>query len=248
MLKKLLNLFGSSDAIALMGKDFSKMLDLSYETAVRGGQIFFEESPEADQRIHIFKSDVKINQLERRIRKQVITHVTLGSAPGDVPYCLLLMSLVKDAERIGDYAKNLAQVHYDGGASIPDDENGTEIREIRRLVEGTFAEARQVFTTSDADSATALIMQGRDVNKRCDALIMEVTRSDYDAATTTTIVLGARYYKRIESHVLNILSGVVMPLHKLDYYDERFFHDVSDSGNDSSASGDGSSDTEGLPS
>ena len=35
------------------------------------------------------------------------------------------------------------------------------------------------------------------------------------------MVLGARYYKRIESHLLNILSGVVMPLHKLDYYDEK---------------------------
>jgi len=34
------------------------------------------------------------------------------------------------------------------------------------------------------------------------------------------VVLAARYYKRIESHLLNILSGVVMPLHKLDYFDE----------------------------
>jgi hypothetical protein len=33
-------------------------------------------------------------------------------------------------------------------------------------------------------------------------------------------VLGTRYYKRIGGHVLNILSSVVMPLHKLDYYDE----------------------------
>jgi hypothetical protein len=48
-----------------------------------------------------------------------------------------------------------------------------------------------------------------------------VAGSAYDAATTTSLVLGARYYKRIESHLLNVLSGVVMPLHKLDYYDER---------------------------
>jgi hypothetical protein len=32
--------------------------------------------------------------------------------------------------------------------------------------------------------------------------------------------LGCRYYKRIGGHVLNILSSVVMPLHKIDYYDE----------------------------
>ena len=29
-----------------------------------------------------------------------------------------------------------------------------------------------------------------------------------------------RYYKRIGGHVLNVLSGVTMPLHKVDYYDE----------------------------
>ena len=34
------------------------------------------------------------------------------------------------------------------------------------------------------------------------------------------MVLATRYYKRFAGHVLNILSSVVMPLHKLDYYDE----------------------------
>ena len=33
-------------------------------------------------------------------------------------------------------------------------------------------------------------------------------------------VLGTRYYKRIGGHVLNVLSSVVMPLHKVDYDDE----------------------------
>ena len=34
-------------------------------------------------------------------------------------------------------------------------------------------------------------------------------------------MLATRYYKRIGGHVLNILSSVVMPLHKVDYYDEE---------------------------
>jgi hypothetical protein len=59
------------------------------------------------------------------------------------------------------------------------------------------------------------------VTGRCDDLISRVAVSAHDASTTTTLVLGARYYKRIEAHLLNILSGVVMPLHKVDYYDER---------------------------
>ncbi len=233
MLKQLLGLFRSSDPIVGMGRDFKKMLKISYGITIRAGQVFFQESPEADERTEISRRDIKINKLERRIRKQVIAHLTLRSDAGDVPYCLLLMSIVKDVERMGDYAKNLAQVHDDGGGPIPDDGHGAELRELRGMVESIFAEARGVFATSDSDAATALILQGRDVTKRCDALIGDVSRSDYDAATTTSMVLGARFYKRIACHLLNILSGVVMPLHKLDYYDERLLGTVPDSGADS---------------
>ena len=233
MLKQLLSLFRSSDAIARMGRDFNKMLELSYGITIQAGQVFFEQSSEADARREISKRDLKINKLERRIRKQVIAHLTLGSNAADVPYCLLLMSIVKDVERLGDYAKNLAYVHHDGGGPIHEDEHGAELREIRRIVEGIFAEAREVFATSDSTAATALILRAREVNKRCDRLIGDVSRSDYDAATTTSMVLGARFYKRIESHLLNILSGVVMPLHKVDYYDGRLADTVPDSGSTS---------------
>ena len=65
-----------------------------------------------------------------------------------------------------------------------------------------------------------LLRSGKEITRRCDKLVSRVARSDHDAATTATLVLGARYYKRIQAHLLNILSGVVMPLHKLDYYDE----------------------------
>ncbi len=221
MLKQLLSLFRSDDAIARMGGDFSEMLDLSHGLTIRAGRILFEEASEGDDRKEISRSDVKINKLERKIRKQVIAHLTVGADAGAVPYCLLLMSLVKDVERIGDYAKNVAEVHHEGGGPLPDDENGTELREIRGVVEETFGTVNEVFLKSDAKTAMGLIKAGRSINRRCDKLIKVVAGSSYDAATTTSMVLGARYYKRIGSHLLNILSGVVMPLHKLDYYDER---------------------------
>ena len=42
-----------------------------------------------------------------------------------------------------------------------------------------------------------------------------------EGKSTTALALATRYYKRIGGHVLNILSSVVMPLHKVDYYDEE---------------------------
>jgi hypothetical protein len=37
---------------------------------------------------------------------------------------------------------------------------------------------------------------------------------------TTALVLALRYYKRIGGHPLNVLSSMVMPLHKVDFFDE----------------------------
>lgn len=220
MLKELLSLFRSNDAIAQMGKDFEEMLAESYDLTVRAGRIFFGELDGDDERVEISKRDVAINKLERSIRRQVIAHLTLASSARDVPYCLLLMSIVKDVERIGDYAKNVSEVRHYGGGAIPADEHGDELRDLRSVVETTFTRARDVFRTSDAAGATQLMTELRSVNRRCDRLIAAVAGSGHGAATTMSLVLGARYYKRIGSHVLNVLSGVVMPLHKLDYYDE----------------------------
>ena len=221
MLRELLSLFRSNDAIADMGAGFSRMLELATELTLDAGRHFFDGPPTPDERTSVSARDVQLNKMERRLRKQVITHLALGEGQRDAAYGLLLMSLVKDVERIGDYCKNLSEVYDDGGGPIPDDENAAELRELRTVVEESLSAAAAVFSVSDTDTALDLIRRGREVNRRCDALVKRVAGSDYGAATTTTLVLGARYYKRIESHLLNVLSGVVMPLHKLDYYDER---------------------------
>ncbi len=220
MLREMLALFRSNDAIAEMGRNFSSMLELAHDLTEAAGRFFFEKAPTPDERTDVFKRDIRINKLEREIRKQAIAHLALGQAQRDAPYCLLLVSLIKDVERIGDYCKNISEIYDEGGGPIPDDDNEAELREIRAVVEDTFASVNHVFAESDAGTALDLIRRGREVNRRCDLLVTRVARSDHDAATTTTLVLGARYYKRIQSHLLNILSGVVMPLHKLDYYDE----------------------------
>ena len=229
MLKELFNLFRSEDALARMGDEFSEMLALSHGLTLDAGRILFQEVSEGHDRADLSKRDVQINQVQREIRKQVITHLALSKDRGDVPYCLLLMSIVKDVERLGDYAKNLAGILEAGGAPIPADANGIELRGIRRATEATFGAVSEVFATSDRKRAVGLIEEGRKINRRCDDLVARVAKSTYDAATTTSMVLGARYYKRIESHLLNILSGVVMPLHKLDYYDEAVLDTADDS-------------------
>jgi phosphate uptake regulator len=50
--------------------------------------------------------DKQINRTQRDIRRMIVEHLVAN--PGtDVPACLVLMSIVKDAERLGDYARDM---------------------------------------------------------------------------------------------------------------------------------------------
>ena len=221
MLHELLEFFRSAQPLQAMGDSFSKMFELAYHLTREAGEMYFGEEVTPEERTRIYKRDVEINKLQRIVRKQVIAHLSLHGNSPNLPYCLVLMSAVKDVERIGDYAKNLTEVHDFRTGPLPDDDIVAELREIRAGVESAFAGAKDAFASSDREQAVTLIQEGRAMAQRADALITRVARSDYDAATTTAVVLGARYYKRIGKHVLNVLSSVVMPLHKLDYYDDN---------------------------
>ena len=220
MFRELLSAFRSSDPLRAMEKNFSAMLTLSYEMVISAGEMFFTGSASSRERTDLYGRDVRVNQLERQIRKQVVAHLSVPGNRAAVPYSLLLISLVKDVERIGDYSKNLAEINDIRPGELPDDEITRELLEIRRDVEGSFKALSVVFSSSDRERAVELIRQGRDAAHRCDALLGRIARSDYDAATVTALVLATRHYKRVGGHVLNILSSIVMPIHKIDYYDE----------------------------
>lgn len=220
MLRALINLFRSDDPLAAMGNDFSRMLELTLDMTVQAGEIFLTGKASPEVRAELYKIDIEVNRLERRVRKHLVAHLSLTGNEKDVPYGLALMSLVKDVERLGDYAKNLAEVSDIHPAAVPEGDISTELSEIRSRVEKAFGESLGVFANFDQERAQQLIVQGRDLTKRCDALLLRIAKSGFDASTTTALVLGSRYYKRIAAHVLNVLSAVVMPLHKLDYYDE----------------------------
>jgi phosphate uptake regulator len=203
-----------------MGDNFAQMMKLTCDMTLVAGDIFFAGTAEKGERQQIYDQDIRVNKLQRTIRKQVIVHLSIHRHSADLPYCLFLLSLVKDVERLGDYAKNLTEVEDIHPSPLPDNDVTKELRRIRGRVEAIFKQASEVFSESDRERATNLIQEGRDVAKSCDSLIRMVAEAGYDGRTAAALVLGTRYYKRVSGHLLNVLSSVVMPLHKLDYFDE----------------------------
>lgn len=220
MLKELLSILRSEEPLKAVGANFSEMLEQCLDLVRRSGGVFFRHSISVDEREQIRRQDVRVNKLERRIRKQVLTHLSVDASGPELPYCLLMINLVKDVERIGDYAKDLVDLVTLTGRPLPDDELTAQLQEIHSQVEADFQAACEVIQAADRPRAVNLIREGRAVVDRCDALIQNIAHSHHPAGTTATLVLAARFYQRIAGHVLNLLSSVVMPLHKLGYYDE----------------------------
>jgi phosphate uptake regulator len=221
MLRELISIIRSTDPLRAMHRNFMQMTQIASDMTLTAGNTYFGERDPPVERDHIYQMDVKVNQLERAVRKQVVTHLSFPGNRFDVPYCLLLMSLVKDVERIGDYAKNLSEVVDFCPLPLPEDDIKQELLAIRQDVEEVFQSMNEVLDTSDTKRALEFVRQGRDTSRRCKLLVQRIATGTCQASVTTAQVLGCRYYKRIGGHALNVLSSVIMPLHKVDYYDEK---------------------------
>lgn len=220
MFRDFINVFKSDDPLGEMGTRFTGMLSMTAKMGLEAGEFYFRGSAEQSERKELYDQDIQVNKLEREIRKLIVVHLSVRKRPVDIPYCLLLLSLVKDVERLGDYAKNLSELIDLRPGPPPDDANTQELQTIRGHVELKFAEAPKIFSQGDQDRAVTLIHEGRAYNKRCDELVKRVAASGYDGPTSVSLALAARYYKRFGGHLINVLSSVVMPVHKLDFFDE----------------------------
>jgi phosphate transport system protein len=222
ILKDLLTIFRGETALQSVGDDFSGMLDQCKAMFLDVNTAFWTGSITEELRTETYKRDIKLNKSERAIRKYVFSHLTTHSGgTSDTPYCLVLMNVVKDAERIGDYIKNLAEIPVMSTTDIPEGAIRNELKEIGDEVEKLLAQVGPVFRESQRSNAEVMIRQGRQLTHRSDGLLPRIANSEFNSQASVSAALTARFYKRIVAHTVNILSTVIMPIHKIDFFDEE---------------------------
>jgi phosphate transport system protein len=168
----------------------------------------------------VYEIDHEINHLQRNIRRQLVEHLIMS--PGhDVPICLVLMSISKDAERVGDLTKNLLEVAEAQDGAFHEGPYRERLIELLAATEGLFEPTVQAFMRSDRDLAKQGLVNGQTLARRCDALLGELLKDSLSCREAVLATLMSRYLKRIALHLTNITSSVVMPLHRIDYFDEK---------------------------
>lgn len=215
MLKKLVDIWKSHRSLKRMLQNFQEMLEMDK-------RLFLLVLDAAKGRVDplsvhsdVHKRDIEINRRERAIRKEIIEHLTFNPG-GDVPSSLVLMSVVKDAERLGDYAKNILESAQLMDKPLAEFQHGQELLEIADRVVRVFDKTIAAFRQSDTELASEIVQDESSMTRRCDALVEQVAKSGLGANEAVCTAMLARFFKRCEAHLSNIASSVVLPLHKLD--------------------------------
>jgi phosphate uptake regulator len=245
MLKEIFKALRRTDRLAEMISQLGQMLDICREMLELASTVLMREVDWPEVADGLYSRDRQVNEIEQTIREQIVTHLSVspsGSLSGgwgalgnkaDLSGCLILMSVVKDAERIGDYCKNIFEVgkFFRGAYAHP--EYAETLERIRQDLVGSpaakkgdaaapvplFESAKNAFMDADRQLARLTLDIAGELRGRCDVVIRQLLTVHEQLAPDEAVayVLLARFYKRVAAHLANIATSVVSPVPMLDY-------------------------------
>ena len=168
----------------------------------------------------IAEVDTGVNRAERAVRKELVVHTSVRGAGADYPLVLGFMSIVKDAERVGDYAKNIWDLS-NAGIDLSAAEDIDRLTRFRDRTSQAIGETARIFRSREQTAAHELIQRLDEELDEYDAAVAEMLESTGEARPAVARALYFRHLKRISAHLMNVLSSLVMPVHRLDFYDEK---------------------------
>jgi len=217
---EVLSVWRKEDLLSEAWEQSLDMLDLSHNMFVKS-----VKKTKKQENLSVLKQlknrDKEINKYQREVRRKIITHFTLQNNINDISSIMVLMNMVVDIERIGDYSKNILDlaIHY------PDKLNTKtlhpELYEIEQVVKTRFDKTVDAIKTEDIELASKLIKGfKKQVTTASDRIVNNIISGEINiesGSESAAIVLYARYLKRIGSHLKNITTTVINPIDSIGY-------------------------------
>lgn len=158
--------------------------------------------------------DAKINKSEQHLRRSVLEHLAVDPQR-ELVFSLKLLSVVHEAERIGDLAKSLEKT----GRLANKPRMGAHVqplRTIRDRILQMFEHAREGFAESELDPARKLMAEHEGIKDDVTQYLNNLAGCD-DITPNEAIVyaMSARLISRVSSHLSNIASAVASPFDQI---------------------------------
>ena len=218
--KNLVNIWKSEDSLSQAWSSSNEMLVISHD--MFNDSINALRSGEKNKVIKSIKQrDEIINQYHRDIRKKVVTYYSVSKDILNIDSGLVLLNMVVDIERVGDYSKNILDLAKHHPKKLVSEKISDELRIIEKAVIERFKNTVIAIETMDEDIAGKLIKSYRsDLGKISDNLVASSISGNFQVGEehrASSMVLYARYLKRIGAHLKNITSVVVNPFESIGY-------------------------------
>lgn len=158
--------------------------------------------------------DQTINEREADLRRALLEHLSVNPRK-DLVFSLKLLSIVQEAERIGDLAKSLSEVAVlaraprMGASMVP-------LRRSRDSIIGMIGRVNACLTDDDEAEAVLLMKEHERVKADLSEYLAVLASADNAGQNAAVVLaLGARMLSRVSSHIANIASTVASPFDQI---------------------------------
>ncbi len=216
----LITIWRKENLLSQAWEESLEMLDLSHNMFVKA-----VKKSKKQENLSVLKElknrDKEINKYQREVRRKIITHFSLQNDINDISSIMVLMNMVIDIERIGDYSKNILDLAIYYPEKLNTKHLHPELHEIEQVVKSRFDKTIDAINTEDIELANKLLKGfKKQVTSASDRIVNNIISGELNLDTgseAAAIALYARYLKRIGSHLKNITTTVINPIDSIGY-------------------------------
>jgi len=218
MLKELFDLFRKESQL-------NQAFDRSWEMLKEDREMLVEamrslrERDDARLELDIYAKDQLINAYEREVRRKVFTHLAV-THDRDLHASLVLVSVVIDIERIGDYTKNIVELALHHPQRLGAGPFEPTLKKIETTVKTMFALLIDALPVNDEAKAREVMSEHWWISRKAEEIITTLIEKNEPGLTcreAVTTAMYARYLKRVSAHLMNIASSVVNPFDRIGF-------------------------------
>ncbi|MEO2159980.1 MAG: PhoU domain-containing protein [bacterium] len=220
IIKDIIKLWKAEDLLSQAWDRSFEMMELSREIFNQATK-YLRKGENIDTLKALKKRDREINAFQQEVRRKVLTHYAVEQNTTDMANGMILINMVIDIERIGDYCKNILDLAINHPNQIVAEDISDDLALIENEVKIRFDKTIEAIHTQDADIAQSLMEGYREqMTGKSDDIVNNILKgnTDFDSASkTAAVALYARYLKRIGAHLKNITTTIVNPFDSIGY-------------------------------
>ncbi|MDA0748244.1 MAG: PhoU domain-containing protein [bacterium] len=164
--------------------------------------------------VDVVHEDEDIDVGERMVRRLVFEHLTLNP-DRELPTSLVLLSIVHDVERIGDYTKSLLHLSRWRSEGFDAAQYATACKEIRVLIDPMFGKALAALRESDSTLAREVMREHKEIKTRTNRLIESILQDKDGGQANVICSIATQFLRRISAHLSNIASSIANPFDRM---------------------------------